>query len=220
MVLKIKKKVYNPKPQFTVTGKDSIDIWNQLYFHTTISNIDEVYKSEEWQVLAKYGLLKNKKKILEAGCGDGRWVRALYKLNISVYGIDFAVNGLKVIKDSCPEANIVQGDIRYLPFRNGIFDLILSWGVMEHFENVKEIDVALQESYRCLKSGGVLVVSVPYLSINRLLNPQVVARRFASRFNWLRKIFNKGEKLFFQYEFSIQYFKDKIISNGFRIVHH
>ncbi|MGQ9701223.1 MAG: methyltransferase domain-containing protein [bacterium] len=62
-----------------------------------------------------------------------------------------------------------------MPFRNEAFSLILSLGVLEHFEDLKDIDIALKEAYRCLKPGGHLLVTVPYLSWNRQFNPQVVA---------------------------------------------
>ncbi|MGQ9846211.1 MAG: class I SAM-dependent methyltransferase [Bacteroidales bacterium] len=109
--------------------------------------------------------------------------------------------------------------MKYLPFHNEAFSLILSLGVLEHFEDLKDIDIALKEAYRCLKPGGHLLVTVPYLSWNRQFNPQVVARRLASRINWLRKIFNKGEKLFFQYEFSKKYFRNKLLLNNFSIIY-
>jgi len=216
----MKRKVYNPRPEYILTGRPNIDIWNQEYVINPFIDAESVYDSEEWKIMLKFEILNKKLRVLEAGCGNGKWIKALYGLVEYICGIDFAITGLKAIKEVIPEALVVQGDVRYLPYKNCSLDLILSWGVMEHFENFDDVDIVLKESHRCLNDGGILIVSVPYLSLNRLFNPQVVARRFASRINWLRKIFKKGKKQFFQYEFTISEFKKKIIKNNFKIKHY
>ncbi len=52
-----------------------------------------------------------------------------------------------------------------------------------------------------------------------MFNPQVVARRIASRINWLRKIFGKGEGVFFQYEFTSRDFENRLRGCQFEIVY-
>ena len=214
----MKRKVYHSRPGVSVTGMAYIDLWNQQWADKTLCSSGSVYKSEEWEVLTAFELLK-KQRVLEAGCGYGRWLKALYDREIRVHGIDFAINGLRIVKEAIPEIPVVQGDIRHLPYKDDCFDLILSWGVMEHFENTDEIDAALEKAFGCLSESGLLVITVPYMSLNRLLNPLVVSRRLASRVNWIRKVFGKGEKVFFQYEFGVGYFRKKLISNKFRIKH-
>ncbi len=215
----MKRKVYNPMPEYILTGQPDIDIWNQEYVINPFVDAESVYESAEWKIISEFGILNKKLKVLEAGCGSGKWITALYGLVKYVCGIDFAITGLKVIKEAIPEALVVCGDVRHLPYKSCCFDLILSWVVMEHFENFDDVDIVLKESHRCLTDEGILIISVPYLSLNRLFNLQVVARRFASRINWLRKIFKKGKKQFFQYEFTIGEFKRKIIADNFKIKH-
>lgn len=215
----MKRKVYNPSPEYVLTGQPNIDIWNQEYIINPFIDTESVYKSEEWKTMLEFNILNKELKVLEAGCGNGKWIKALYGLVKYVCGIDFAIAGLKAIKEVILDALVVKRDVRYLPYKDCCFDLILSWGVMEHFEKFDDVDIVLKESHRCLSDDGILIVSVPYLSINRLFNPQVVARRFASRINLLRRIFKKGKKQFFQYEFTIGEFKRKIIAKNFRIKH-
>jgi len=52
-------------------------------------------------------------------------------------------------------------DLTQLSFDNDKFDYILSFDVFEHIPNYKK---ALKECYRCLRPGGVLFFSVPFIT--------------------------------------------------------
>lgn len=54
------------------------------------------------------------------------------------------------------------GDIRQLPFRDGVFDTVFSFGTIEH---VREVNAAVREAVRVLKTGGRLI-----LFVNNLFN--------------------------------------------------
>jgi SAM-dependent methyltransferase len=47
-----------------------------------------------------------------------------------------------------------------LPFEDGVADLIILQGVLEHVENARK---AIEESYRVLKPGGVFYTEMPFL---------------------------------------------------------
>jgi ubiquinone/menaquinone biosynthesis C-methylase UbiE len=56
-----------------------------------------------------------------------------------------------------------HGDVRELPYGNGVFDLVMTAHVLEH---LVDPSVALNEMVRALKPGGLLVACVgrkPYL---------------------------------------------------------
>jgi SAM-dependent methyltransferase len=55
----------------------------------------------------------------------------------------------------------VAGSVLEMPWRDQAFDSIFCTQVLEH---VPEPERALHEFYRCLKSGGILVLSVPHLA--------------------------------------------------------
>jgi hypothetical protein len=55
--------------------------------------------------------------------------------------------------------------------------------------------------------------------LNRSYNIQVISRRLASRVNWLRKIFRKGKKMFFQWEYTAAYFNELLTRNGWAVCH-
>ena len=53
------------------------------------------------------------------------------------------------------------GDVTRLPFRGSSFDVVTSFGVVEHFRNESEVIVALSEARRALKVGGHLIITIP-----------------------------------------------------------
>ena len=61
---------------------------------------------------------------------------------------------------SCNNNGIRNEDLTQLSFDNDEFDYILSFDVFEHIPNYKK---ALSECCRCLKPGGILYFSVPFV---------------------------------------------------------
>jgi SAM-dependent methyltransferase len=102
-------------------------------------------------------------KVLEAGCGRGQWVIYLSGLGFQVTGLDFASATIAKLRESFPFLGLVEGNITALPFEESSFDAILSWGVVEHFEDGPQR--ALREAHRVLKSNGALFVTVPFKSL-------------------------------------------------------
>jgi len=51
-------------------------------------------------------------------------------------------------------------DVRYIPFTDDSFDLVLSDSTLDHFHTADEIRVALRELARVLKPGGILIIAL------------------------------------------------------------
>lgn len=125
------------------------------------------------------------KVCLDAGCGSGRYVRAMLELEAKeVVGIDIDPAVAKDnIKDS--KAKILQGDIRNIPYPDGYFDFVCCNGVLHHTENPKEI---VAELSRVLKKDGFLFLYVfdPYTQdwelIDKLreINKEIPVERLSS----------------------------------------
>jgi SAM-dependent methyltransferase len=131
-------------------------------------------------------------KILEAGCGLGRWVLYLKSKGCDITGIDIARDGLARIASHEPEAKVVAGNIESLPFNDNAFDAVISLGVVEHLEHGTE--KALSEFHRALKPGGVLLLAVPYQNIVRTLMLRPL--------RWLyKKIIARGPRPFSEYRY-------------------
>ncbi|EAR21137.1 class I SAM-dependent methyltransferase [Nitrococcus mobilis] len=71
---------------------------------------------------------------LDAGCGAGTYVRALYRQGAErVYGLDYSVPSLKKAKHMTPGSTLawLAGDVRRLPFRSAVFGSVLCFGVTQ-----------------------------------------------------------------------------------------
>lgn len=104
--------------------------------------------------------------ILEAGCGTGRVVKYLYDLGYhNVQGIELNEDIVRWVDNKYPELGIRAGDILHMPFGPESFDVVLSYGVVEHFP--QGLAALLRSLRRVLKTGGIAVVTVPSLNMFR-----------------------------------------------------
>lgn len=107
-------------------------------------------------------------KLLEAGCGLGQWVTVLRERGYSSFGLDYVIEALRTaVQNGGGTSVFARGDVRALPFADGTFDAVTSFGVVEHFWNGPT--PLLSDMVRVLKPGGVMFVSVPYFNPLRKL---------------------------------------------------
>jgi SAM-dependent methyltransferase len=93
---------------------------------------------------------------LDAGCGFGRnaFFAARYGAEVvAVDVLDDAVDAARRNTAHLVGVHVVQADIYHLPFRRGLFDMILALGVLHHLPRPRE---AFQALSRGLVSGGRL----------------------------------------------------------------
>ena len=100
------------------------------------------------------------KRILDAGCGDGRVSYEISKKGAEVWGIDFSNRAISFAKLLAPEVNFVVGDLKKIPFENNFFDDIVMVEVLEHIPPL-EIPQVLGELKRVLSDDGRLIITVP-----------------------------------------------------------
>lgn len=99
-------------------------------------------------------------KILEAGCGTGRVVKALVVRGFDVAGVDYAAESVAQVLDVEPDLRVEVGDPSCLRWDDGSFDGYISIGVMEHMFDGPRLLV--EEAFRVLSPGGRALISVPY----------------------------------------------------------
>ena len=98
------------------------------------------------------------KRVLDAGCGHGRYLAAFAALGAQVVGLD-AGRGPEAagVDLADPRLTVVQGSVLRLPFRDGAFDLVFSDGVIHHTPDPR---AAYLELARVVKPGGAVYVWV------------------------------------------------------------
>lgn len=104
------------------------------------------------------------KRVLDAGCGRGFYVRLLSMLPSvkKVEGIDINdeyVEKAKKLVENTKKASVKKGSIYELPFKDKTFDAVVCSEILEHLDDE---ETALKEIHRVLKPGGIFLVSVPH----------------------------------------------------------
>ena len=101
----------------------------------------------------------NANTLLEVGCGTGFVLSGIAKAHpkLVLYGSEILLAGLPHAAARVPSAHLMQMDARHLPFEDE-FDVIGAFDVMEH---IKEDEAVLAQLHRGLRSGGVLLLTVP-----------------------------------------------------------
>ena len=89
-------------------------------------------------------------RVLDLGCGTGRNL-ALLNTSVPPVGIDPCLPSLLAARRRAPSAQLVKARAEALPFRDGVFDAVLSGLV---FCSVGDPPAALREVRRVLRSGG------------------------------------------------------------------
>ncbi|MBL8669505.1 MAG: methyltransferase domain-containing protein [Alphaproteobacteria bacterium] len=98
--------------------------------------------------------------IVDAGCGLGQWALFLRDRGMRVTAIDISKPTIDRLAALFPDAAFRHGDVRDTGLTDASQDAVISWGVFEHFEEGPLR--CLAESFRILRPGGLLLISVPY----------------------------------------------------------
>ncbi|MBI2278704.1 MAG: methyltransferase domain-containing protein [Candidatus Brennerbacteria bacterium] len=138
-------------------------VWKESHYADHRLRIERA--KNKISILLKKGLsLKPGMRVLDAGCGDGSTLFLLEKeFGIFPVGIDVSEEAIKRARffseKNAVSSEFKRADTRSLPFPSNYFDLILSWGVIEHFNNY---DLAIDEFHRILKPQGTLNLIQPH----------------------------------------------------------
>lgn len=95
---------------------------------------------------------------LDAGCGAGTYTRFLRAYNCDVIGLDYSQASLHKAKlRSERKIHWVAGDIRNLPFKDGEFDGIICFGVIQTLSSSEKI---IEELARNASSNGEVWIDI------------------------------------------------------------
>ena len=108
------------------------------------------------------GRFDGRRRILDAGCGDGRNLRYFLARGFEVYGIDedpAAISATRklaaAVAPGLPLDNIRQGALHVLPWTDGRFDAVICSAVLHFARDRGHFDRMLDEMWRVLNRGGL-----------------------------------------------------------------
>ena len=98
-------------------------------------------------------------QVLDAGCGTGGLLRHLHQVQPAwqLTGLDFSPLACELARERTG-GEVVQGSIASLPFADAMFDAVVSCDVVCQVADPAQ---AVRELHRCLKPGGVAVLTMP-----------------------------------------------------------
>jgi SAM-dependent methyltransferase len=140
-------------------------------------------------------------RVLEAGCGTGRWMAYFGTLGHPSVGIDHSPAALRFAKAHAPAFDVCAGDVTALPFRAEAFDCAFSSYVAEHFPDGPS--AVLAELHRVLRPDGLLFLVVPFANLWRRLIVHPIFRLRYALWRWTRASIR-----FTEYHFT----RDEVIS--------
>jgi SAM-dependent methyltransferase len=96
------------------------------------------------------------KRVLDAGCGAGRFAEIAVARGAHVVALDLS-SAVEATAQTVPDADVVQGDLLEPPFAPGSFDFAYSLGVIQH---TPDRQAAIRSVVRCIRSGGGFALAV------------------------------------------------------------
>lgn len=120
---------------------------------TTLSR-DRIAAATRWNLTDLRGEL-----ILEAGCGAGRFTRLLAQSGAELVTFDYssAVEVSHEMNHQFPNVTFLQSDIFDMPFRDGAFDRVFCYGVLQHTPDPEQAFYRLAAKVR---PGGRISVDI------------------------------------------------------------
>lgn len=147
---------------------NKVENWNESYtdFKTTYSEksdtLQKIVNRMQWEFVLEdiRRFLPNpgQVKILECGCGGARTSLYLSLRGFDVTCSDYAPGALRLAKDNfaaCDAKGVfLQDDLLNSKIENESFDCVMSFGLLEHFENLKPIVSSIS---KLVKPGGIQI---------------------------------------------------------------
>lgn len=99
-------------------------------------------------------------KVLDLGCGNGRYFEYLKGKNVDYSGVDVSEGLIKIAESRYPEASFQTADALNLPFPDDFFDKIVSIAVFHHIPSEELRIQFLKEARRVLRPGGIIILTV------------------------------------------------------------
>jgi 2-polyprenyl-3-methyl-5-hydroxy-6-metoxy-1,4-benzoquinol methylase len=104
-----------------------------------------------------FGLpFRGRGRLLDFGCGQGKFLRRMHSLGWDVTGIDFSEKAIRSVVASGLRA--VHGTLPHPELATGSFDVVTLRHALEHVPDPRD---TVRQAWELLNAGGLLLVAVP-----------------------------------------------------------
>jgi len=143
--------------------------WDRFWGDTTLPAL--VDPQVQWQLALTRELRRHLPqghtiRLFEVGCAPGRWlIWFSQELGYQVAGCDSSLRGVQLSRENLRLSNVngevYQADILTDSLPDHAYDIVVSIGVIEHFENAS---IIVGRHLDLLKPGGCLIIEVPNMA--------------------------------------------------------
>lgn len=130
--------------------KATVAHWDEVWSETTVQAPHDTVL----HAIQRLGV----RSVLEVGAGSGRDLEELHRLNLDVMYSDFSEVAVKVFRVRNGGTAAMVADATCLPFPDDSFDVAVSLGLIEHFDEADRNSI-LREKFRV--SRRYVLVDVP-----------------------------------------------------------
>jgi len=157
------------------------------------------HKSSIWKGHYSLKILEpncKKGRLLDAGCGSGKYTIPLKMRGFDVVAVDVSSGALKQANANSKahklDVELLAANVCELPFSDGSFDIIWCYGVLQHLL-AKERERAICEFGRLLQNDGILFIEVFGEEDMRYGGNEVEPGTFSRKNGIVYHYFNKNE---------------------------
>jgi SAM-dependent methyltransferase len=138
----------------------AVDHYSSAYFRNQRAKSDAKIGWEYDRLLDFAGLtLTGQQRIVDLGCGAAPGLRYFAARGLTAIGLDVAPAALHEAQAALPGCQLICADLQApLPLASQSVDLFILREVIEHLPPAAPL---LAECHRCLRPGGVVVVTTP-----------------------------------------------------------
>lgn len=152
---------------YSSLGEKSESFSGRLWKNIILNNYPRISKKETNFLINILSILLKSKvgglpnyveggKILDVGCGSGKFLKVLKEAGWDVYGNEISLEAVERGKKE--GLNLFCGELEDVKFPDSYFDALRIWHVLEHSYNPIKL---VEECRRILKKGGEVLIGVP-----------------------------------------------------------
>jgi SAM-dependent methyltransferase len=123
-------------------------------FDEYAANASIFEKSRQEEIAAILASAPRRERLLDIGCGTGNVLRLARPLFEKVTGVDLSCSLLSELRRR-ERFDVAAADARFLPFRDGEFDLVSLYALVHHLLDPGPV---FRAAYRLLRPGGLLYI--------------------------------------------------------------